>query len=277
MTRVSIVTPAFNAMPHLPEAVASVQAQSLQDWELIVVDDGSTDGTGAWLDGLSDPRIRVVHQPNRGVGAARNAALDIARGEFVTFLDADDALPPESLAARVARLDGHRDADIVDGPIRILDATFTRMLKHRMPGEDGPFLSRLLRLDSRVFFSIAYMLPRAVIGKLRFRTDMTHCEDILFFAEVADRPGFKYVTVDSEVYCYRSSAASAMANLEGLERGYFQLVSRCRALTHAQPEDLTTMVRRVRRILFRSWIRRGRLDRAMNAAWRLSPLGRRRR
>lgn len=94
---VSIIMPCYNARPHLPRSVASVRAQSFDDWELITVDDGSSDDTQAWLREQTDPRIRVHAQANQGVSAARNAGLALARGEFVAFLDADDTWEPHFL------------------------------------------------------------------------------------------------------------------------------------------------------------------------------------
>ncbi len=108
--RVSIVMPCYNARAHLPRSVGSVLAQTLQDWELIAVDDGSVDDTRAWLEQQTDPRIRVHAQPNRGVSAARNAGLALARGALVAFLDADDTWEPRFLQAMVDALQGRPDA-----------------------------------------------------------------------------------------------------------------------------------------------------------------------
>lgn len=97
MPRLSIIIPVYNGAALLAEAVESVISQSFDDWELIIVDDGSTDGsTPAFCDslGASDPRIRILHKKNEGQAEARNVALAHAHGEFVTFLDSDDLLHP---------------------------------------------------------------------------------------------------------------------------------------------------------------------------------------
>jgi len=107
---VSIVMPCHNAAGHLPASVGSVLAQTLAGWELITVDDGSTDATLAWLQGQSDPRIHPQSQPNQGVSAARNAGLKVARGRYVAFLDADDTWAPTFLEKMVAALDARPDA-----------------------------------------------------------------------------------------------------------------------------------------------------------------------
>ena len=92
MPTFSIIIPVYNVAPYLRECLDSVLAQTFGDWEAICVDDGSTDGSGAILDeyAAKDPRFRVIHQPNSGVSVARNAALDVARGEWIGFLDGDD-------------------------------------------------------------------------------------------------------------------------------------------------------------------------------------------
>lgn len=93
---VSVIVPVFNAVAHLGACVASILSQTHQELEVILVDDGSTDGSGQLCDELAatDPRIRVIHQRNGGIGAAQNAGLDAARGAFVTFCDNDDLMSP---------------------------------------------------------------------------------------------------------------------------------------------------------------------------------------
>lgn len=265
--RVSIITPAYNAARYLPQAVASVVEQSFQDWELIIINDGSTDATRDYLDTLTDPRIRVIHQENGGVSRARNAGLECARGAFVTFMDADDALPRESLAVRVRYLDAHPEVTVVDGRITVKDAALTTTLRERVGGNHGPYFSRLIRLDSSVFFSVAVMVRRAAIGATRFESGLSHCEDLLFLLEAANKRDWVYGAVDEVVYLYRTGAGSAMSDLEGLARGYLYLYGRCRLLEEATAEDLAYLYRRIRRILVRSWLRRGRPMRALRA-WR---------
>jgi glycosyltransferase involved in cell wall biosynthesis len=111
--QVSVIIPAYNAASFIEEAVSSVLAQDFRDFELIVVDDGSTDGTGKILESFSDARLRVIRQENGGLASARNAGMAIARGEIISFLDADDRWLPSKLSSDLAILDAAAEVGIV--------------------------------------------------------------------------------------------------------------------------------------------------------------------
>ena len=105
---VSVITPVWNAATTLEAAVASLQAQTRDDWEMILIDDGARDGSGALAARLAaaDPRLRVIGwAQNRGAAAARNAGIAAARGRFVSFLDADDLWRPEKLAVQIGYME----------------------------------------------------------------------------------------------------------------------------------------------------------------------------
>ncbi len=103
---VSVILPTYNRAAMLAEAIASVRAQTFADWELIVVDDGSTDETEATVRALTreEPRLRYLRQPQGGVSKARNAGIKATQGRYVAFLDDDDMYLPEKLALQVAHL-----------------------------------------------------------------------------------------------------------------------------------------------------------------------------
>lgn len=97
MTRFSVVIPSYNRLEFLKVAVRSVLKQTYRDLELIISDDGSDDGTRAFINSIPDGRIKYIFNENRGVSAARNRALEIAEGEYIAFLDSDDRWLPEKL------------------------------------------------------------------------------------------------------------------------------------------------------------------------------------
>lgn len=121
MAKVSVIVPCYKVEQLLPEMVESLLAQTLRDIQIILVDDGSPDRTGELCDTYAarDSRVRVIHKPNGGVGAARNDGLDAATGEWVIFCDSDDYLVPDALERTLA--EGERTgADVVFGDVELV-------------------------------------------------------------------------------------------------------------------------------------------------------------
>ena len=99
MVKFSVIVPVYNIAKYLPECLDCILGQRFRDIEVIAVNDGSRDESGQILDEYSarDNRLKVIHQQNAGVSAARNAGIDVARGEYLAFLDSDDLWPPYAL------------------------------------------------------------------------------------------------------------------------------------------------------------------------------------
>ena len=114
----SIVTPVYNVESFLDRSVQSILSQSYRDIELILIDDGSTDGSSSLCDELAkkDIRVKVIHKENGGVSTARNVGLEIASGEYLTFVDPDDFLAPDTYLANMEYLISHKDVDILQYP-----------------------------------------------------------------------------------------------------------------------------------------------------------------
>lgn len=109
----SVIIPVYNVVGTLRRCVDSVLAQGIDDMEIIIVDDGSTDGSAVICDECKSPRTLVVHQANAGLSEARNAGLRLARGEFVTFVDSDDYIEPDTYPALLERM-ARADVDILE-------------------------------------------------------------------------------------------------------------------------------------------------------------------
>src|SRR5262245_55236073 len=103
---VSVIIPTYNSARFLPDAIGSVLAQTFCDFEVIVIDDGSTDDTETVV-ARYGAAVRCIHQPNSGVAVARNRGIEEARGRYVAFLDADDTWFPHKLERQVSALDNH--------------------------------------------------------------------------------------------------------------------------------------------------------------------------
>jgi len=125
MPRVSVIVPAYNAARYLRAAIESVRSQTYDDWELIIIDDGSTDDTRLVAQSYAavlGMKLRYVYQPNRGLPAARNTGIRQARGEFIAILDADDVWLPARLERGVALIDRSPRIGLVHSRIARIDA-----------------------------------------------------------------------------------------------------------------------------------------------------------
>ncbi|MDR3050123.1 MAG: glycosyltransferase [Oscillospiraceae bacterium] len=217
--RVSVIIPAYQAQAHIAACMRALLAQTLEDIEIICVDDGSTDATPAILHDLAAKHARVcaLRQPNGGVSAARNAGLARARGEYVAFVDADDTLPPHALqtlweAARQQR------ADIVTSLHLRLGADGAETL---MPGPAAGeprqrVLKSLVRCEGRYNSVWGKLYRRAFIEEagLAFPVGVPIGEDALFnlaaFAKAA-----RWAHVPMPLYAYWQRPDSAMARAQG--------------------------------------------------------------
>lgn len=133
MKLVSVIIPAYNASKFIGETIQSVIDQTHKNWELIIVDDGSTDSTAEKINAFSsDPRIKSVRQNNAGVSTARNHGLELAKGDFIAFLDADDVWLPNNLESKLLVLNSE-EIDFVFGDIYYTDEN----LQNKIPGDKG--------------------------------------------------------------------------------------------------------------------------------------------
>jgi glycosyltransferase involved in cell wall biosynthesis len=120
--RVSIVIPSYNHLHYLPKALDTALDQTFGDFEVLVVNDGSTDGTRQWLDDYQHPKLRVIHQDNKGPAEAINAGMQAAKGEYVTWMSADNYCASYFVEAFAAALDSNPDNAFAYSPYYVIDA-----------------------------------------------------------------------------------------------------------------------------------------------------------
>ena len=198
--RVSIIIPVYNGEAFIKDAVESVLNQTFRDFELIVVNDGSEDNTEDVL--LPYTRsIRYIKMENRGVSAARNMGIRRSKGEFVAFLDQDDAFHPRKLEVTVSYLDAHPDMAMVYTPIDRIDSEGTMLQRKRLKGHSGDIFPRLF-LKSFIAPSMAVCRKKifSEIGMFS-ETLSSEGEDYDLFLRIASR--FKVGYVNEPLVIYR--------------------------------------------------------------------------
>jgi len=198
---VSVVVPTFNREHVLGASLASLLAETGVDLELIVVDDGSTDGTAAWLDAHPDPRVRAIRGPHAGIAAARNRGLSAARAPFVAFHDSDDLALPGRLASPVAHLRAHPELDVVIQNGRMLPADrpwiaprVARLLAARPLGVADVFRWNLGQLQGMCFTrrSLEATGPLDSTFEILDDLDLVLRVTLRFRAVFLERPAFTY-------------------------------------------------------------------------------------
>jgi glycosyltransferase involved in cell wall biosynthesis len=175
----SVVIPVFNRAAVLARALESVLRQSDQDFEIIVVDDGSSDNPAQVVERLGDPRIRCVRKDNGGGGAARNRGIDMARGRFVAFLDSDDVFLSHHLAAMRALVEGEKN---VAGYARMIvdrgrGRTFLKPPRAIAPGEH---MATYLLCDRGFVPTITLVVARETALRVRYSEGLPFAQDTDF-------------------------------------------------------------------------------------------------
>jgi glycosyltransferase involved in cell wall biosynthesis len=173
---VSVIVPVFNGERYLAEAIESVLEQDYPDLELIVIDDGSTDGTVPIARGYGD-RLHLISQPNSGVSAARNRGLSTARGEYIAFLDADDVMLPGKLAGQAAGLEAQPELGSIHSGWHLIDARGKRLATME-PWKDAPTIDLEAWLTWCPFYLPAMLFRREWLERIGgFNQALPQAED----------------------------------------------------------------------------------------------------
>ena len=205
---ISVIIPAYNTQDYLPRCLDSLLCQTLPDFELLLINDGSTDGTAAVADRYAeaDSRVKVIRKEHGGVSSARNRGLEVARGEFITFVDSDDMVQPTYLEKLYAVLcetgaDISAVAHSEDYPSRRkLICCFTKQLYTQDEINHQGLLSNCWM----------HMFRRASMTVFRFAEDIRYGEDFLFCMQnFYGKPGNTLATSSEYLYVYNKSDLTA--------------------------------------------------------------------
>jgi glycosyltransferase involved in cell wall biosynthesis len=226
---VSVMMPAYNAERFIRQAVESLLSQTYPEWELIVVNDGSTDRTAEIARAFGDPRIHVVNQANSGEAAARNTCLERMRGEYVAFLDADDLYLPRHLELAVGLLQVNLDFDAVYSDGHYCDEAGTLLQplsSRRLEPAEGRIFEQVVRASSMLGPPVCVVLRRNLLLQRGFRFDsgLRIGPDWDLFVRYAEVGKFKYI--DQKTCLYRLHETNITTSLGYAKRAAD--LARCR-------------------------------------------------
>lgn len=210
MPRITILLPVYNAMPHLRHAVESIQRQTLEDFKVLAFDDGSTDGSGAYLDTLKDSRFTVVHQENSGLAATLNRMIPLVETEYIARLDADDICMPQRLERQCAFLDDHPEvaavgtrAGYVMGRTRAASfgiGSRRISLSYAPPTAHPPYWDPLT--DGQILSHSSVMMRTGVLKEVGCYPDMVPGQDLALWHRMA-LAGHKLANLDEMLILFR--------------------------------------------------------------------------
>lgn len=246
---VSIIMPVYNGAQFIAEAIDSVLAQTHSNWELIIINDGSTDGSEQVILTYNDERIQYYQQENKGVSAARNVGLKSMKGDFFCFLDADDLLPKNSFSSRLEVFNADQHTDFVDGRVEVFDTNSGKIKRTYIPEFEGNPFEELISLSGKCFFGITWMFRNKGLD-YQFNDSFTHGEDLLFYIDYAQEGIYK--SVDDLIYKCRTGVNSTMSDLKKLEEGYFSL----NEILKSQHGISMVFKSKIKSIMFKSYLGR---------------------
>jgi len=196
MPRVSVNIPCFNSAKFIKETIESVLAQTYTDFELIVMDDGSTDGTGGVVSSFGDPRIRYFYKDNEGLSETRNRAILESKGEYIAFLDHDDIWLPEKLKEQVEFFDSRKDHALIfsDSYVSVSGVRQKITYFERCRPKRGFIFEDLLLSDSNFIPLPTVMMRRDIFEKIGyFKKEFRIGEEYELFLRAADAYKFDYI------------------------------------------------------------------------------------
>lgn len=236
----SIIIPVYNVDPYLRECLDSVLSQTFSDWEAICVDDGSTDGSGAILDEYAekDARFRVIHQKNAGVSAARNVALDCARGEWIGFLDADDVWASIALQSTVGVLKKYPDEALVRFKYKEFQETekcnFGRNLE--IGSVSRIVIDKEIHIQDFYCYFITFFLNREFFKEVRFPL-YKRGEDRVYIDRILLSCVKGIVSLDATFYGYRQRRSSQMHSKPSVQVLLDEMDHRCDVIEMCDKSD----------------------------------------
>ncbi len=223
MPRVSVVIPAHNSMAYLPETLESVLAQTFTDFEVLIIDDGSSDHIVTWASQIVDARVKLISQANKGLAGARNTGIGEAQGEYIAFLDADDLWEPTILEKQVPCLDDNPAIGLVHSWMLLVD-------------EEGRSTGRVMTSEAegnvweKVIEKNVIACPSVVVRRHCFETvgvfdpKSKPLEDWDMWIRIAEH--YPFALVRETLSYYRQLPNSMSKNYQAMEKAFHIVIEK---------------------------------------------------
>ena len=225
MPAISVVVPAYNAERTILETISSLQWQTFSDFEIIVINDGSTDLTLGRLSTVWDARLKVFSYENAGVSIARNRGLQHATGDFITFIDADDLWTPNKLESQFAALNQCPQAGVAYSRTCFMDEQGKAFHVDNTTLPEGDVYAKLLTKNFLLSPGSNPLVRRQALESVNgFDPSLTHGEDWDLYLRLASR--WEFVAVSQPQVFYRQSATSASSQVEVMEQNSLKVIEK---------------------------------------------------
>ena len=238
MILISVILPVYNGEKTIGETITSVLNQTWQDFELIIINDGSEDGTLEIIDSIKDPRIKVFSYPNAGPNPSRNRGIAQAKGECIAFIDADDLWKPDKLSSQLQALQTNSQAAVAYSWTDYIDESSQFLRRGSHTKLTGDVFENLLLINFLETGSNPLIRQEALATVGGFDETLTHGEDWDMWLRLAAK--YEFVVVPSSQVLYRVYAHSNSSKIFQLEAGCLQVINR--AFSQA-PESLQYLKR----------------------------------
>jgi glycosyltransferase involved in cell wall biosynthesis len=233
MPLISVIIPVFNGETTIQETIESVLNQTIKDLELLVINDGSQDGTVEIIERIPDSRIQIFSYPNAGQSTSRNRGIELAKGDYISFIDADDLWTPDKLEAQLNALQANSKAAVAYSWTDWINESSQLLGKGSYNTEQGEVFAKLLLNDFVANGSNVLIRRDALTEVGGFDSSVTPAEDWDLWLRLAAR--YEFVAVRSPQILYRISPHSASFNVWKMEASSLQVIDKAFA---AAPQSL---------------------------------------
>ncbi len=234
MPKVSVIIPAYNSMRFLPKTIESVWEQTFSDYEIIVINDGSSDKIEEWIATIDDPKLKLISQKNQGVSVARNTGIKHSKGEYIAFLDADDLWHPTKLEKQVYVLDQNTDVGLVYAWVNYVDENGNIGGKISKNYAEGEVWEKLIEGDLIKCGSVPMVRHNCFKTVGLFDTKINYAQGWEMWLRIAEN--YKFKVIKEPLTYYRSHPGNKSKKWEIMEENYQIIFDK--AFANASKEQL---------------------------------------